>query len=78
MASNQGGKKRIQKCIREHSYSQDCWISCDVRGGVKRQLHRSISQSGTGEKVSGLTRLHISPRKSKNAGFRRKGLSQLY
>lgn len=28
----------------------------DVRGGVKRQLHHSISQCQRGEKVSGLTR----------------------
>lgn len=39
----------------------------DVTGGVKRELQRSISQSQTGEKVSGLTRQD----KSKKAQFRK-------
>lgn len=41
----------------------------DVTGGVKRELQRSISQSQTGEKVSGLTRQDKS--KSKKAQFRK-------
>lgn len=48
----------------------------DVTGGVKRELQRSISQSQTGEKVSGLTRQDKT--RARKLSSERAGLLQLY
>lgn len=73
------GKKKIFKiALLDIARVSTAGYLGDVRGGVKRQLHCLISQSQTGEKVSRLTRLHISSRKSKEVQCRRTGLLQLY